>query len=211
MVKGLCGSCGQVLTQENTTPAFFKRRCGKCRACNAAWRRKKYAEDSGYHASVKLDNKESTLRNSGRWLLRRRKQYKEDLEFREKRKETTRRYALENPEKIRAYSESMRERHKYLRYRLKKEDSSKDNLLWNLNFYSELIKDAVCHYCRGPLERTALGLDRLDSSIGHECYNVVPCCKSCNQKKMHDTSYEEMMLLAPALREIRRRRELKEI
>lgn len=81
------------------------------------------------------------------------------------------------------------------------------DILRNINFYTELIRDNECHYCLGYLNVTGFALDRIDNSKGHVGFNVVPCCKGCNQKKMHDTSYEEMMLLAPALREIRKRRE----
>jgi hypothetical protein len=110
------------------------------------------------------------------------------------------------PEIYRRYVRSVEGRHNTLRKRLTKDDPSGLDLLWNINFYRALIADFVCHYCQGPLTLTGHGLDRKDSSIGHLAHNVVPCCRSCNTKKMNDTTYEEMLLLVPGLREIRRLR-----
>ena len=105
------------------------------------------------------------------------------------------------------YHRTLKGRHAVLKYKFIKEGVPVEDPIFNINFYSELIKDNECHYCLGPLGTTSHGLDAIDNNLGHICFNVVPCCRSCNQKKMNDTSYEEMMLLAPALREIRRRRE----
>ena len=38
----------------------------------------------------------------------------------------------------------------------------------------------MCNYCKRYLSS---GLDRIDSSIGYESNNVVPCCKVCNRMK----------------------------
>lgn len=99
-------------------------------------------------------------------------------------------------------------RHQRLKWTLRKDGVDRSDPLWNINFYSELIKDLTCHYCQGPLNRIGSGLDAMNPGKKHVCYNVVPCCGSCNSKKMHDTTYDEMMLLAPVLREIRKQREL---
>lgn len=102
-------------------------------------------------------------------------------------------------------------RHTRLKFRIKNDNVPITDLIFSLSFYAELIRDNECHYCLGPLNVTGLGLDRIDNSLGHFCFNVVPCCKSCNQKKSCDTTYDEMTLLAPALREIRRRREMNNV
>ena len=103
---------------------------------------------------------------------------------------------------------SPRGKFNHLKTKMKKEGTPKaDDLLWNFHFYSEFIKGGVCHYCFGPLEPYGHGLDRVENKIGHVCYNVVLCCRQCNRIKGNDISYENMMLLAPALREIRRRRD----
>lgn len=102
---------------------------------------------------------------------------------------------------------SVSRRHSNLYRSLRIEKVPETNLIWNLNFYTQLVLDNECHYCGGPLPKKGHGLDRLNSSIGHVCYNVVPCCGSCNGLKGHVISYEEMMILRPGLFEIRRRRE----
>jgi len=133
----------------------------------------------------------------------------------------TRRYRVNNKEKVAAYDRqyridnkeqlleqtsiyyrTLKGRHKTIKYALKKEGALESELLWNINFYSELVRDPLCHYCSGLLNETGGGLDRIQNDIGHTCYNVVPCCRRCNRIKGHDLSYEEMMLLAPALKEI---------
>jgi hypothetical protein len=108
--------------------------------------------------------------------------------------------------KSRIYRESLSGRHQELRRALKEEGVPTDDLLWNQRFYFELIQDNRCYYCLGSLNPTSHGLDCINNELGHVVFNVVPCCKSCNQKKSNDVTYEEMMLLVPALREIRRRR-----
>jgi hypothetical protein len=102
---------------------------------------------------------------------------------------------------------SFSSRHSNLYRSLRNERIPEYDLIWNLNFYTQIVLDNECHYCGGPLPKKGHGLDRLDSSIGHVCYNVVPCCGSCNGLKGHVISYEEMMILRPGLFEIRRRRE----
>lgn len=98
-------------------------------------------------------------------------------------------------------------KHSSLKAALREDCVSKTDLLWNFNFYQELIKDSSCYYCLGVLKPGGHGLDRMDNSLGHVCFNVVPCCWDCNELKGIRLSYEEMMLLVPVLREIRLRRE----
>lgn len=40
-----------------------------------------------------------------------------------------------------------------------------------------------CSYCGGTIN--TVGLDRVDSSLGYEDSNVVPCCTKCNLMKRH--------------------------
>jgi hypothetical protein len=113
-------------------------------------------------------------------------------------------------EKLRlsAYSTTLKGKHAALKRFLKLENVAPIDLLWSLNFYNALISDARCHYCLGFLKPSGHGMDRIENNPGHVCYNVVPCCWACNELKGIRLSYEEMMLLAPTLQEIRRRREL---
>lgn len=45
-----------------------------------------------------------------------------------------------------------------------------------------------CTYCGSEIE--TIGLDRIDSSIGYNIDNVVPCCWSCNRMKLNMDSEE---------------------
>lgn len=51
--------------------------------------------------------------------------------------------------------------------------------------YAKILydSDGYCHYCNQQFNHRNLGLDRMDSSIGHVKGNVVPCCYNCNTKK----------------------------
>lgn len=104
-------------------------------------------------------------------------------------------------------SKTPKRRHNALKSILKREGVSFTDPLWRFNFYFELIRDFQCHYCGGLLNPTSHALDRRDNSFAHVSFNVVPCCWSCNQRKKSDLSYEEMMILSPALRKIRLLRE----
>lgn len=48
--------------------------------------------------------------------------------------------------------------------------------------YDILIR-MPCYYCKGALNETGIGLDRLDSNIGYFKKNIVPCCLVCNRMK----------------------------
>lgn len=68
----------------------------------------------------------------------------------------------------------------------------------SLQLYTKLLS-RPCHYCRGPLNRTGTGLDRVDSNIGYMVSNVVPCCAACNQIKGANLSCTEMVAVAQLL------------
>lgn len=128
-------------------------------------------------------------------------------------KERRRIYYEKNPSMLiqisQRYQRTIKERFKKFISRTKEENLPITDPLYSLNFYTEFIRDNECHYCLGPLNATGHALDAVDNDQAHFCYNVVPCCKDCNQMKRHNISYEEMMLLAPVLREICKRREAK--
>lgn len=84
----------------------------------------------------------------------------------------------------------------------------------------EILSKQNCHYCgsmpfavravrrkTGPYSNPELqshseycynGLDRIDSSLGYESSNVVPCCQHCNRAKL-DLSYTEFISLIKAI------------
>ncbi len=49
-----------------------------------------------------------------------------------------------------------------------------------------------CHYCGDEIN--GVGIDRVDSNIGYQMENIVPCCYQCNITKM-DYSYNEFIEL----------------
>jgi len=98
------------------------------------------------------------------------------------------------------YNQTQRGKHTKLKESLHREQCDLKDPLWSENFYSELIRDGECHYCKQRLGKQGHSLDRMDSSVGHVCWNVVPCCGRCNRIKSNLLTYEEMMRLAPVLR-----------
>lgn len=74
-----------------------------------------------------------------------------------------------------------------------------------------------CHYCGAELTWSAHSrageyskayyLDRKVPELGYVSGNCVVCCTQCNYTRGARYSYEEFRLLAPALREIARRRQ----
>lgn len=190
MGKGLCSRCRVVLTKENCSSAIFENGCGNCRKC-----RNEYMRSYGAKNKDVINNKN---RNS---YSRHSEQYRS----------YRRAYYVRHKEQVSAWHKkhirTPRGRHNQVKEALRKEGAPLSDALWSLNYYTEIIKDGTCHYCLGPLNRSSHALDRMNNDRPHVCWNVVPCCWWCNERKKADLSYEEMMLLAPALREIRRRRE----
>lgn len=56
--------------------------------------------------------------------------------------------------------------------------------------YESKLWGKPCHYCGCDIETT--GLDRKDNSKGYTPDNVVPCCRSCNERK-GPKLYEEFL------------------
>lgn len=98
-------------------------------------------------------------------------------------------------------SEAFRTARMFGAYRLKDRKRGVANDL-TLEFFRELIKSG-CIYC-GDLNN--VGLDRVDNTKGHEQSNVVPCCYDCNCARMDNFSFEEMLVIGKAIREVKRAR-----
>jgi hypothetical protein len=76
--------------------------------------------------------------------------------------------------------------------------------LWNLRFYTELIRDDECYYCKGPLTPRATSLDWIDSSFMYTAFNCVVACKHCTElRALSSLTFKEMELLSPGLELIR--------
>lgn len=68
------------------------------------------------------------------------------------------------------------------RWQMYKSNATKRGIPFNLTItqFADLWgKD--CHYCGSQIEY--IGVDRLDSGIGYEPTNVIPCCARCNEMK----------------------------
>ncbi len=83
----------------------------------------------------------------------------------------------------------------------------------------EIINNPECHYCgeillynkhtRNELKEhntRAYQLDRKDNNKGYTKDNVVPCCWTCNRLKSNVFSFEEFMMLAPTIKDIKIKR-----
>ena len=76
------------------------------------------------------------------------------------------------------------------RYNIYKKNAKKRNIDFNLTkeeFYN--ITSKPCYYCNDYSNndinnKLYNGVDRIDSSIGYEINNVVPCCDICNKMKL---------------------------
>lgn len=88
--------------------------------------------------------------------------------------------------------------------------------------FFKLITKQNCSYCKVqpsklfPLEVVDNlfygqyiynGIDRKNNNIGYTIENCIPCCSQCNYTKSNRFNYEEFILLAPTLKQIRLKRE----
>jgi len=79
--------------------------------------------------------------------------------------------------------------------------AKKIGVSWTLAFteYTHFVSHP-CDYCQGPLDETGSGLDRIDSKLGYEYSNVVPCCGQCNRLKGCDLSASDMRTIRKIMR-----------
>jgi len=206
MRSGLCSRCRCVLTEGNCTPPFFKSGGGYCYECANERRRIKRKEESDYRKANRInrcsnkkclipltvDNCTPTIFRAGcGWCNACYRAFNNERRVVEKVK-------LNNRHNTRRKTPIGR--HEYVRRLLRKEGVPETDLLWNLNFYTEIIKDGRCHYCEGSLNPTSHALDRVDNILGHVCYNVVPCCRRCNSIKSWFWTHDEMLIVRSRLK-----------
>jgi hypothetical protein len=93
----------------------------------------------------------------------------------EKSKETQRNYYQSPKGKYGSYKNGAKER----------------NINFDLTFNDFIgYWQLPCNYCGNDI--VTIGIDRIDSSIGYEKNNIVPCCEKCNRMKM-DNSKEDFL------------------
>ena len=99
-------------------------------------------------------------------------------------------YREKNKEKLAAYKKSP-----HVRYTNYQRNATNRNLSFELSEdeFSEMSK-LPCVYCGEYSDiyngEWFNGIDRIDSSLGYQKGNVVPCCATCNRMKL-DTSVED--------------------
>lgn len=133
---------------------------------------------SEYSAKWRKENKEKILE----------RRYKYYQEHREELINKSSLFYKENKELKHKYDSERRStplgRAKYLvdNYRAKDKRTNKGECTLTAEWIVDNIFSKPCHYC-GESDWTKIGCDRIDSSLPHTQDNVVPCCKSCNDKK----------------------------
>ena len=71
----------------------------------------------------------------------------------------------------------------------------------------EFRKDYATKNCVYCYTDKRIGLDRLNNSKGHTKDNVAPCCYECNVARSNNFSYDEMLIIGKAIKEVRSNRE----
>jgi 5-methylcytosine-specific restriction endonuclease McrA len=177
----------------------------------AAYRAEHKEEIKAYEATYYAENKNKKKT----YYVENKEKIKSRQESRrEKKKEEIKTYNAvyyaENKEKLKAvaatWQRTIKGKHSRIKIRLKKECVPLSDPLWDFNYYSKIIENNECHYCGGPLPQAGHGLDRKENTK-HTADNIVPCCRDCNTIKSNRFSFEEMMMVAPALKQIRSQRE----
>lgn len=94
-------------------------------------------------------------------------------------------------------------------YQTAKCSARRRGISWDLTKeqYVSLRTSDLCHYCRGPMTQSGIGLDRCENELGYAIDNVVPCCKECNLVKGCMFTKEEMeLIMGPAVSAVLERR-----
>jgi hypothetical protein len=76
-------------------------------------------------------------------------------------------------------------------YREYADGAAKRNLSFELTLdeFTEIVTKA-CYYCKKYEENEVIGIDRINSFIGYNMENIVPCCNICNTMKQQLTMNE---------------------
>ncbi|MGI0058804.1 MAG: hypothetical protein ACREBJ_03465 [Nitrosotalea sp.] len=175
------------------------------------WDKKRQSE---YHKEWRKKNKEKLQTYQKEWHEENKahvKQYLEDniLHIKNKQKE----YRNAHQEKIREnwkewYKEHPERSPKRRFTESKNKAIKKKKIEWNLTFeeYCKLII-MPCHYCNNELGepvKRSVGLDRLDSNLGYETFNVVSCCYICNCIKNEFLTPKETKAAVKAILDLRK-------
>ena len=75
----------------------------------------------------------------------------------------------------------------------------------SLTEYKYLISENECFYCKKPLPPAGHGLDKVNPKDGYTVHNVVACCWECNSIKGATLTFDEMCVVANALKLFRQK------
>lgn len=122
----------------------------------------------------------------------------------------------EQKERFRAYEAEYRKKNKAkvknngdrkartpaTRFKFSQKRAAQKGKEFTLSFeeYSKLIEDP-CYYCEGHFGKVecAIGLDRLDNSLGYVTGNAVSCCYTCNVLRGDRFTPEETKIAVQAI------------
>lgn len=65
------------------------------------------------------------------------------------------------------------------------------------------LRQQICYYCDGLLEKTGSGVDRIDNNVGYFPDNLVSCCGRCNRLKCHLLTASETKAVINLLKTLR--------
>lgn len=80
------------------------------------------------------------------------------------------------------------------------------NFITYEQFIEYFVSQNNCHYCDSQVywnKKSTYNLDRCDNEVGYIMNNIVVCCGFCNETKGDRFTYQEFMLLAPILKQIK--------
>jgi len=158
----------------------------KCKKCNETKPTDKFYKSKNTKDGLRFYciecEKLSNSRNEPRYKETRKKWVEDN---REKYLESRAKYYEDNKDDILEKNKAWRQTFngRLLSY---KKAAKKRNISFNLT--EEEIKSywkEPCYYC--GCEIHTIGLDRIDSNIGYDLDNIVPCCSTCNTMKMNLT------------------------
>lgn len=123
--------------------------------------------------------------------------YKNIEKVRKRYREIDKKFRLENPEKIKAWSKEYRQKNRDRvnaqsrkhgrttkgRFQSYKHSAKVRNLSFKIDFgiFKNIINENKCFYC-GNTGR--VGIDRKNNTKGYIKTNIIPCCEICNRMKL---------------------------
>jgi len=118
--------------------------------------------------------------------------------------ETTKRWRSANKKKVRELNRAAKLTisNKYSQFK-SSANKRKLEVCISKEEYTNLVSQK-CHYCDSV---TAIGIDRVDNSIGYRLDNCVPACNLCNLTRNNLYTYEEFYkYIVPGIKELRNAR-----